>query len=121
MELKALDKAGIFGCDDLKVEAVAVPEWGGTVHVRGMRGFERDAFEQSMFTGEGESRTFVGDNIRARLLVRTLCNENGERLFDDSDDADLGRRNAAAISRLYLVAQRLSGLGDEEVKKAGNA
>ena len=38
-----LDKAAILTADDLGRREVAVPEWGGTVLIRGLTGAERDA------------------------------------------------------------------------------
>lgn len=113
-----LDKAAILAATDIKTEVVAVPEWGGDVRIRGLSGHERDAFEQSMFKGEGDKRVFDSENVRARLLVRAIVDDNDQRIFADDDDAVLGQRNGSVLARLYLVAQRLSGLGKEELEAA---
>ena len=41
-----LSKEQILQADDLKTETVEVPEWGGDVLLRELRGRERDAFEE---------------------------------------------------------------------------
>lgn len=113
-----LTRAEILAAPDLKTEEVPVSEWGGTVMVRAMSGAERDSFEQSLFTGELESRKFTGENVRAKLLVRCIVDENGVRIFKDEDADVLGQRSAAALDRLYAVAQRLSGIGKNDLDAA---
>ena len=43
-----LSRDTILQREDIKTEDVEVPEWGGTVRVRGMSGVERDAFEAGL-------------------------------------------------------------------------
>lgn len=108
----------ILAADDLKTEKVSVPEWGGEVNVRAMCGAERDAFEQSLFVGDGDGRKFSAENVRAKLLVRCIVDDNGARVFKDEDAAVLGQRNAGALDRVYSVAQRLSGIGKGDLDSA---
>ena len=42
--------------NDLQIEDVDIPEWGGAVRVSSFTGRERDAFEVSMVRGEGQDR-----------------------------------------------------------------
>jgi hypothetical protein len=42
-----LTRDAILQAPDLQGEDVAVPEWGGTVRVRGLSGAQRDAYEAS--------------------------------------------------------------------------
>lgn len=108
-----LDKAAILAADDLPRETVAVPEWGGEVCVRTMTGTERDAFESGLLAKEGRM-----ENVRARLVSLTLCDEQGERLFDDAEVATLGKKSARALDRVFAVAQRLNGIGTEAAEAA---
>lgn len=110
-----LNKDAIFAAADMPTEAVACPEWGGTVHVRTMSGTERDAFEASMLDAKGKGVSNLA-NIRARLLVRTLCDEGGNRLFADADADALGTKSAKVLDRLFDVAQRVNGLGAKDVE-----
>lgn len=113
-----LTKDAILAANDLKSETITVEEWGGDVVVRGMRGTERDAFEVSLFIGDGDNKKFSADNVRAKLLARCLVDEQGSRLFTDADIVALGNKNAAVLDRLYEVAQRLCGLGTKELAAA---
>lgn len=125
-----LSKEAILSADDLEKELVEVPEWGGAVYVRALTGAERDAFEQSMVemrtVRQGRKQETVREmrlqNIRARLCALTICDEEGNRLFTDADVQALGRKSASALNRVFQVAQRLSGLTDEDVDElAGNS
>ena len=113
-----LTRDAILAVVDLPSETVPCPEWGGEVSIRGMTGSERDAFEQSLFIGDADSKRFSADNVRAKLLVRCIVDENGERIFKDEDVEALGRRSAQVLDRLYDVAQRLSGIGKKDLESA---
>jgi hypothetical protein len=56
-------------------------------------------------------------NARARLVVLAAVDEAGAPLFDANDAAALGRRNSAALDRLFEAACRLSGISDGDVKE----
>jgi hypothetical protein len=58
------------------------------------------------------------ENVRARLVALTLCDTEGYRLFDDSEITALGRKSARALDRVFTVAQRLNGIGVDQVDVA---
>ena len=105
-----LDKQAIFAATDLDIVKVDVPEWGGEVGIRGLTARERDLFEASI----GSSVNL--DNLRARLVVLTLCDDEGERLLEDEDATDLGKKSAQVVDRLFEVARQLSGMTDRDVQ-----
>lgn len=118
---KLLTRDAILQAQDLPTEDVEVPEWGGTVRVRALTGAERDAFEQSVVEMRGKSTRMNLKNIRAKLVALTVVDEDGKRVFSDEDAELLGRKSAAALNRVFEVAQRLSGLRPEDVEElAGN-
>lgn len=115
---KFLNKAEILAIDDLKFEDVQIPEWGGAwVRVRTLQANERDRFEASTVQRNGKKVTTNLDNIRARLCLLCMVDENGERLFQEEDTFPLGGKSAAALDRIFTVAQRLNGLRDEDVEE----
>jgi len=115
-----LTRDQILMCDDLPRETVQVPEWGGDVQVRTMTGTDRDAFEASLI-GKDSGKESRLENVRARLVSLTLCDEGGVRLFTDDDIAALGHKSAKALDRVFGVAQRLNGIGADQVDAAKNA
>lgn len=117
-----LDRSAILDAADLGVEEVYVPEWGGWVRVRGMTGAERDQFEAEIVQQRGRSRAPNLQNIRAKLVARCTVDGAGARVFSDADIEALGRKSAAALDRVFEVAQRLSGVTREAVEElAGNS
>lgn len=101
-----LQAADILGATMPAPVPVAVPEWGGTVFVRAMTGFERDAFELAMLGPDGKADK---RNFRGRLAAACLCDVNGHPLFTPGDGERLGALHAAALSRVFDVAAELNG------------
>jgi hypothetical protein len=112
-----LDRNAILKAQDLGLEMVHVPEWGGDVYVRGMNGAERDKFERSIVVERNGGREINTANIRAKLASMTICDEAGVKLFSQDDVDALGQKSAAALQRVFVVAQRLSGIGEEAVRE----
>lgn len=112
-----LNKESILQASDIKTEIVPVPEWGGDVYVKGMTGAERDKFEASIVTLRGTNQMVNMANVRAKLASMTICDESGKRIFTDSDVLELAKKSASALQRVFKVAQRLSGIGEDDVKE----
>lgn len=100
-------------------EVVQLPEIGASVTVRGMTGRERDAFEASCVKGTGKKRTTDLANIRAKLVAFCCLDEHGNRAFSEDEAEALGNVRGDVINRLFTVAQRLSGLSQEDVDELG--
>lgn len=103
----------------LPIERVDLPELGGHVYVRGMSGVERDNWERSLVVGKGRRRDYNLDNVRARLAARTICDEAGVRTFTDADADTLGTIRVDCLNRIFEVAQRLSGVSDQDMEELG--
>jgi len=117
-KVKILTKDEIFNVQDVVSELVEVPEWGGSVWVYGLTAKERDAFEETMITtGKGRNTKRNLANLRARLCARCIRNENGKRIFKGEDIEKLGEKSGKAINRVFEVAQRLSGMTDDDVEE----
>lgn len=112
-----LTREAILNAADLVTEDVEVPEWGGTVRVRGLTGSERDAFEQSIMEQRGRDVALNLRHIRAKLVALSVVDEQGRRVFSDDDVKALGQKSAVALQRVFEVAQRLSGLRSEDVEE----
>lgn len=118
-----LDKAALLAAaaQQLPIEKVDVPELGGHIYIRAMSGVERDSWEKSLMVGRGKRRDIDTTNVRARLVARTACDESGKRIFDDGDAVALGGLRVDALTKLFAVAQRLSGVSDDDVEELGKA
>ena len=115
--MQALSREQILQADDRVTEEVEVPEWGGTVTVKNLTGKERDDYEASIVL---QTRAGVKVNMaqaRAKLLVKTVVDGEGELLFTEKDIAALGDKSGSALQRVFEVASRLSGLSAEDVEE----
>ncbi len=114
-----LTRDQILAAKDLPHEDVPVPEWGGTVRLRGLTGDERDAYELSIIAGqEAVSKGKLTDaHIRSSLVALSIIDENGKRVFAESDIAALGAKSVAALDRCYAAAQRLSRLSKKDIEE----
>jgi hypothetical protein len=115
-----LSRDYILNVEDLKTEIVFVPEWGGEVLVRGLTGTERDKFESSIMSqNNGKSPAFKFDNIRAKLVQKSVVDPTDEKtpIFNDADIEMIGKKSAQALDRVFTVAQRLSGLTSNDVEE----
>ena len=103
-------------------ERIAVPELAadGYVIVRGMTGWERDAWERSLVKGRGKRRDIDTENVRARLAVRCLVDDTGARIFRDDEAGVLGKLRVDVLQRIFEVAQKLSGVSDEDIDELGS-
>ena len=117
-----LGREEIIKRKDVRIEQVPVPEWDeeseeAWVYVRGLSGTDRDSWENGLLTGKGKDQSITTVDIRAKLCARTICDEQGNRIFTDADVAALGQKSAAALDRVFEVAQRLSKISDKDVEE----
>lgn len=108
----------ILAAADLKAEIVEVPEWGGSVRIGVMSGACRDAFMTEVAGGVRLSE------YAARLLAKTVLDENNAPLFTKEQIEPLQGKNKDVLDRLLAVANRINGVGataTEEIAKNSDA
>lgn len=120
--MKVYKKNQIFKEEDvLEKEFVLLPEWGdgkGGLFVREMTGRERDIYDSSLFQEIADgTRKLNTSNMRAKLVAACACDENGKLVFDFSDVKLLGEKSSKAMTRLFLAAQKINGIGGEAMEK----
>lgn len=115
-----LSRSEILKTDDLPRREIQVPEWGGSVTVRGLTGKERDEFEQSLFSIHGQSANLTLSNARARLVVLGCVDEEGNKVFSQADVSALGSKNAMVLDRLADAIRELSGMNTDDIQQAAN-
>jgi len=93
------------------IETVHVKKWGGSVGVKVMTAGERDAWEAAAFVDGKVNR----ENFRARLLVHTVCDDQGAPLFTSDDIPALAQQESPAVVRLVKKAMEINALSDGDV------
>lgn len=120
--MTVLTKEAILAADDARYEIIDVPEWGGKVRIRGLSGDERDRYEQSMVAMVGSNITAKLAGATSRLVAWSLVDDDGKRLFTDTEVKALGAKSAQALQRVFDAARHLSGLTKEDVESmVGNS
>lgn len=123
-----------------RTQIVDIPELGGSLVIIELSGKERDAFEASLISSKRGAKDQQIDlrNLRAKLVARTVVDpddfdieeNNGvaisatlkaehtpKRMFNDLEANDLGDISAAALQRVFLAAQHLSGISQDDVQE----
>lgn len=119
-DVLALSRDAILGVVDLEVELLEVPEWNGSVYVRGLNGRERADYMEELvdMDAAGKARARIGAS-ELGLAKRGLCDENGARLFSTPQDVEkLSGKSARALKRIAEAVSRLSGLDDGAIEDA---
>ncbi|MFK0173418.1 hypothetical protein ACIQU5_32010 [Streptomyces sp. NPDC090306] len=123
----SLSADAILNAEDVQYRIVPCPEWGGDVRVRSLSGAQRDDFEASVqqlrTKPNGDREVHLNRaNQRARLLVLAIVDDDGKLLFKPTDANALGKKNGAALDRLWDAVTDLSGMGDNAADDAeGNS
>ena len=112
-----LSKEQILAAQDLETETVDVPQWGGSVLVRSLTARERGQLISSIVDQRAGGRTLKLTEVQVRTCAMAIVDAAGNRMFGEEDIAKLGRKSAGALQIVFEVAQRLSGLSDDQVEE----
>jgi len=108
-----LSKSDILTAKDIESEVVKVPEWNGEVMVYGLTLAEKDIWTDSIIV-DGKATM---DGATTRLCALCIRDEKGKAIFTSHDITALSAKSAKALDRIFQVAQRLSGIGQEEIEE----
>ena len=110
-------RQAILEADDIQQEPVEA--WGLTLTVRGLTGAQRDEWESSIIRMSPDGRKVTPNmrNFRAKLIAMCLIDSQGKRVFNEADVEALGKKSGQELSKVYKVAQRLSGMSDEDIEE----
>lgn len=113
---KELRKA-IFESEDIPEEVVAVPEWNTKILVRGMNGKQRARFLRR--STDPASGQVSWESFYPELVIATAHDpDSGDQIFEEADRDTLNQKSGIALNRVAEIAQRLSGLGGDDVEEA---
>jgi hypothetical protein len=102
----------LLNANDIKVQPLDIPAWGGTYYLRVISGKAREHFEESYSQEKMK-------NFRLRFLVLTLCDEAGKPILSDADMDALGERSSVEINRVFDAAWKLNAFTQEAVDALG--
>lgn len=112
-----LTRESIFASDDTGFESIEVPEWGGTLYVRGLNGLEREEMENHFLKGDDSSVDITGQKVK--MLIACVVDKDRNQIFKPNDAGKINKKSGVVIDKIFGVCCRLSGLTDaaiEEIK-----
>jgi hypothetical protein len=109
-----LDKQSIGKRSTPKVTLVSIPEWEESVFIRQMNSRERDRYEGESLEAKGK----FWDNLRARLLVVTLSDSEGNRLYQDDELEAVASIPGPVADLLWSAAMSWNKMFKEDVVTA---
>lgn len=100
-----LSRDEILAMRDVRVATVAIPEWGGDVHVRTLTGAEGDKY--AALAKEN------ADMTRGAIACLFLADKDGARLFSDDDAVLVGAKSLRALDAVIEAGLQHNGMTDE--------
>jgi len=114
-------RSAALNADDITIELVAVPEWGGAKYgVKSLTLNEQRRFVTSVSkkvkAPDGTWTTEIDrDKYATQLIIAAVVDpDTGEPVFEQADADTLNSKSGRATTRLVNVAARLAGLGGDE-------
>ena len=113
-----LSRDDILNANDIQIEELPVPEWGGVICVKTLSADERDKLEASILemSPNGQPRKMKLDHLRSYIAVLGICNSEGVPVFDLKDVLALGKKSAAALDRVVLRIQQMSAMSPADIE-----
>ena len=111
----SLTKEQIFACNDVVLEKVSVPEWGGHVYVKNMSVADREQFEEIIINSSNGDQKANLKNFRFRLVQLCCVDKNGIKLFELEDVERFNEKNCAAVDRVVDVCKKSSLFTQQDV------
>ena len=115
----ALSRDDILGLSDIQTKEIEVPVWDSTVYIRQLTRGQQDEFMRRKF-GNASMKGFgkkseIDTNLtlfghESWVVAQGICDENGKRLFSNSDIEKLSERNGEAIGFIATEILEFSGM-----------
>lgn len=106
--MNSLSRDAILAATDIQLRKVSVPEWGGEVYISPLTVADAD---QLMLTDPKKQ------SYRVKMIVLSLTDKDGNRLFTDDDIPALSKKSATSITRLVDEIQRSNVMVGEDRKE----
>jgi hypothetical protein len=106
-----LSKENILGSVDYEIHKVDVPKWGGEVCLRPFTAKLKDKIEQLTQTPNPNI------SLRAIALAGSICNENGELMFNDREIKSLEEKSAESVDIVMSKIFSINGITESDLEE----
>lgn len=107
----------ILAASDIQTEDVYVPEWGGTVRVRGLTAKQRADWQRASLVQRGRMSEVNFQATTIKLVALSVVDADGKPMFSEEHTKLLANKSSAALERIADVAMRLSGIGESDLEE----
>jgi len=115
-----LTKGDILQATDVDTDDLEVPEWGGTVRVRGLDALYMRELMQTGFVDATSGQVDLGKLDLPGLVGRSIIDEAGNPVFDARDVKQLASKSFAPLMKIATKALQLSGIATAEEEEEKN-
>lgn len=106
-----LNRDSILAAQDSNYIDVEIPEWGGSVRLKGMSVIDQLKFEKMV------SDKVAHQDMMMHVVLSCCVDEKDHKLFTADDAEALGKKCPSAVLKLFNEALKLNYISDAEVKK----
>jgi hypothetical protein len=118
----ALTRDEILGLQDIQVKTIHVPDWDADICIRKLTRGQQDEYAKRRFGKASLKHVGKGQEIEssvdifghdAWLVAQSVCDENGKRLFTNSDVEKLNEKSGEAIGFIAVQVLEFSGMKED--------
>ncbi len=109
-QLKILNREEILGAEDIQIWEVEVPEWGGIVLCRSLTAAQVERV-QNKFKGKGMK------GVTAALVAMAVVDEDGKRVFHQSDLPELSNKSLSACTRVLKIIMEQNAMEEDDLEE----
>lgn len=106
-------KEQILAAKDTESKKIAVKEWGVDVHLKRLSVAETMQFQTTIGNADEKDVT-TGLRNMVSYIALCMCDENGQRIFNDDETHLLDTRSTEVIQKLFDEAAKLNGMTNDE-------
>jgi len=110
-----INKEKLISINDSDVKIVDVKEWNDTVGIKTLSGKEWLEFFTKFQALDGSEDSIA---MRNWLLLKTLCTEDGARIFSDDESDLVERKNGKVLTKLFNIALEHNIITDQKIEDA---
>ena len=96
----------ILQASDFIFDEIDCPEWNGTVRIRSLSGGQRAVLRKAVDDGRND--------VDEMLCVMAIVDQDGNRVLNQNQIAELGKKNTAVITRIANRVLEISGMKDRD-------
>jgi len=108
-----LTKEQLLAAVATRTEDTSVNGLDGTLRIRVMSGYDRDAFQKVV-----QDQGLTDSVYFSALVAATVVNEDGTPMFAPDEVDVLRKSHAELVRKIGLECQRINGLGQKAVEDA---